>query len=77
MIPHNTRKYRAILNLSYTLKQMEHIIEADSNTMNKPVPHGAMDQMVYNVLDRIICTYAEAKEDKGGRNHIRNEGRCI
>ena len=62
MIPHKSRKFRAILDLSYTIKLMERRIEAVNDTTTKTAPQGAMDQMGH-VLDRIIYAFAEAEED--------------
>ena len=61
MIPHKSRKLRAILDLSYTIKLMERRIEAVNDTTTKTAPQGAMDQMGH-VLDRIIYAFTEAED---------------
>ena len=62
MIPHKSRKFQAILDLSYTIKLMELRIEAVNDTTTKTVPQGAMDRMVH-ILDHIIYAYAEVDEE--------------
>ena len=62
MIPYKSRKFRAILNLSYTIKLTQQRMEAVNNTTTKTAPQGAMDQMDH-VLDHIIYALAEAEED--------------
>ena len=62
MIPHKSRKFRVILDLSYTIKLMERRIEASNNTTTKTAPQGAMDQTGH-VLDYIIYACTEAEED--------------
>ena len=62
MIPHKSRKSRAILNLSYTIKMMQRRIEAVNDTTTKTVPQGAMDQ-VGHVLNQSIYAFAEVEED--------------
>ena len=57
MIPHKSRKFRAILDLSYTIKLMQHIIDSVNDTTLKMPPQGAKDQMGH-VLYCII--YASA-----------------
>ena len=63
MILHKSRKFRAILNLSYTIKLMQRSIKSVNDTTTKAAPQGAMDQMGH-VLDQIIYVFAEAEEDK-------------
>ena len=62
VIPHKLRKFRAILDLSYTVKLMECRIEAVNDTTTKTAPQGAMDQMGH-VLDHIIYAYTEAEKE--------------
>ena len=62
MIPHKLRKFRAILDLSYTIKLMQRRIKAVNSTTTKTPPQEATDPLGY-VLDHIICVYAEAEED--------------
>ena len=40
MIPHKLRKFRAILDLSYTIKLMQRIIKAVNDTTTKTPPRG-------------------------------------
>ena len=62
MIRHKSRKFRAIIDLSYTIKLMQRRIKAVNNTTTKTAPWGAMDQMGH-VLDQIIYAFTEADED--------------
>ena len=62
MIPHRSRKFRAILDLSYTIKLMEHRIKSVNDT-NTKILQGAMDQMGH-VLDCIIYAYAYAEAEE-------------
>ena len=62
MIPHQSRKLRAILDLSYTINLMEQRIDAVNDTPTKTAPQSATDQMGH-VLDRIIYAFTEAEED--------------
>ena len=62
MIPHKSRKFRAILDLSYTIKLMQQQIEAINNTTTKNAPQGEMDQ-VGHVLDQIIYAFVGAEDD--------------
>ena len=50
MIPHKSQKFRAILDVSYTIKLMERRIEAVNDMTTKNAPQGAMDKMGH-VLD--------------------------
>ena len=63
MIPHKSKKFWAILNLSYTINLMERRIESLNGTMKTTVPQGAMCQMDH-LLNHIIYAYAEAEEDE-------------
>ena len=56
MIPHKSRKFRAILDLSYTVQLEDRTISAVNETTTKTAPQGAMDQMGHT-LDRIIYAY--------------------
>ena len=56
MIPHKTRRFRAIIDLSYTIKLMEHKIEAVNDTTTKTAPQGAMNQMGYVINHMMIMT---------------------
>ena len=62
MIPHKSRKFRAILDLPYTIKLMQRRIEAVNDTTTKTGPQGAIDQMGH-MLDFIVYSYTEAEED--------------
>ena len=45
MIPHKSRKFMAILDLSYTIKLMQRRIESVNDSITKTAPQGAMDSM--------------------------------
>eukprot|EP00956_Cyclotella_meneghiniana_P024898 scaffold50779_cov23-Cyclotella_meneghiniana.AAC.1 len=67
MIPHKSRKYRAILDLSFPVRlknedgtQVEVPSVNDSTTLE--APSGAIDQLGHS-LERIIHAFAEAPED--------------
>ena len=66
MIPHKSRKFWAILDLSHAIKLMQCRIKAVNDTTTKMAPQGMMDQMGH-VLNRIIYVYAEAEE---GGHHL-------
>ena len=62
MIPHKSRKYRAILYLSFEcrLSNNKHIASVNATTV-KTAPRGACDQMGHSLL-RVIHAFAEADE---------------
>ena len=65
MVPHKSRKWRAILDLSFRLrlKSGETVPSVNENT-EKSAPQGALDQLGHS-LDRIIHAFAQAgPEDK-------------
>ena len=63
MIPHKSRKYRAILDLSFRLKLNDGTYLASVNEgTTLEAPAGAIDQMGH-ALSRIIHAFAEAEED--------------
>ena len=62
MIPHKSRKFRAILALSYTIKLMQCRIKAVNDTTTKIAPERARDKMGH-MLGCIIYAYAEAEEE--------------
>ena len=63
MVPHKSRKWRAILDLSFRLrlKQGGTVPSVNENT-EKTAPKGALDQLGHS-LQRIIHAFAEAKPD--------------
>ena len=61
-IPHKSRAFRAILDLSYSLKLEDGtVIEAVNDTTTKTAPSGACDQLGH-CLSRIIHAFATADE---------------
>jgi hypothetical protein len=63
MIPHKSRGYRAILDLSYSLQLAERQLPSVNETTVKTAPRGAIDQMGH-VLSRIVHAFAEAGDDR-------------
>jgi hypothetical protein len=62
-IPHKSRTYRSILDLSFSLRLEDGgIIESVNNTMEKWAPRGAIDQLGH-LLKRLIHAFAEADND--------------
>jgi hypothetical protein len=62
-VPHKSKAYRSILNLSFRLwLKNGGFGEAVNDTMEKTAPGGAIDQ-TGECLSRIIHTFAEAEED--------------
>ena len=62
MIPHKSRAYRAILDLSFSLRlEADKIIDSVNNTTTKTALQGAIDQMGH-ALTQIIHAMAEADE---------------
>ena len=63
MIPHKSRPYRAILDLSYSVKLSpnESIPSVNSTTI-KTAPKGAIDQLGHS-LQRLIYAFAVAEDD--------------
>jgi hypothetical protein len=62
MIPHKSRGFRAILDLSYSVRLAHKSLPSVNESTVKTAPQGAIDQMGH-VLSRIIHTFAEAVED--------------
>lgn len=66
-VPHKSKQFRGLLDLSYTIKllegNIEKIIPSVNDTTTKLAPRGAMDQMGH-ALDRIIYAVAEADENE-------------
>jgi len=63
MVPHKSRKYRAILDLSFSLKLKDGgVIQSVNDASVKTAPKGAIDQLGQS-LDRIIHAMAQADED--------------
>ena len=63
MIPHKSKPYRAILDLSYPIQFRDGYIAPVNETTTKTAPRGSMDQMG-QALQRLIYAYATAEEDK-------------
>ena len=62
-IPHKSRAYRSILDLSFALRLEDGgIIESVNDTTDKLAPRGAIDQLGHS-LKRIIHAFAEAEDD--------------
>ncbi len=63
VIPHKSRAYRSILDLSFKLCLEDGgIVESVNNTTEKWAPRGAIDQLGHS-LKRLIHAFAEADND--------------
>ena len=63
MIPHKSRKYRAILDLSFSIKLQDNTrIPSVNETTIKTAPRGAIDQIGHS-LQRIIHAFANTEQD--------------
>jgi hypothetical protein len=63
MVPHSSRPYRAILDLSFSIQlNPESFVPSVNSTTTKSAPQGAIDQ-IGHVLPRIIHAFATAAED--------------
>ncbi|KAL7533277.1 hypothetical protein ACHAWF_011989 [Thalassiosira exigua] len=63
-IPHKSRAYRAILDLSFVLRlQNGGVIPSVNGTTTKSAPSGAIDQLGH-ALKRLIHAFAEAEDDE-------------
>ena len=63
-IPHNSKPYRSILDLSFRLRLEDGgVIQAVNDTTTKTAPQGACDQ-IGHALKRLIHAFAEAGEDE-------------
>lgn len=63
MIPHKSRKYRAILDLSFRLRLKNGgVVQSVNETTTLEAPAGAIDQLGHS-LQRIIHAFAEAGEE--------------
>ena len=62
MIPHKSRGFRAILDLSYSVRLADKRLSSVNESTVKTAPHGAIDQMGH-VLHRIIHAFAEVEKD--------------
>ena len=63
-IPHNSKPYRSILDLSFRLRLEDGgVIPAVNDTTTKTAPQGACDQ-IGHALKRLIHAFAEAGEDE-------------
>ena len=64
MIPHKSRKFRAILDLSFSLRlENGESIPAVNESLVRTAPKGAIDQLGYS-LQRIIHAFAQAHPDE-------------
>ena len=62
-IPHKSKAFRSILDLSFRLRLMTGgMLEAVNNTTVKSAPKGAIDQ-IGECLSRIVHAFAEASKD--------------
>ena len=62
MIPHESRKWRGILDLSFSLRMAMHeIFKLANKITTKTAPQGAIDQMGH-ALQRIIHAFTEVEE---------------
>jgi hypothetical protein len=63
MIPHKSRQFRAILDLSFRIRlKSGEVIPSVNETTTLEAPSGAIDQLGHS-LQRIIHAFAEADED--------------
>jgi len=63
MVPHKSRPYRAILDLSFPVKlSPEEVIPSVNSTTTKTAPKGSIDQLGHS-LSRIIHAFASASDD--------------
>ena len=62
MIPHKSRLFRAILDLSFYLRRKGAQYQSVNDTTTKMAPHAAMDQLG-KALQRIIVRLADAQEE--------------
>lgn len=56
-VPHKFRKWRAILDLAFTLRVFEREVQAVNDSSTKTAPRGAIDQ-IGAVLQRIVYCMA-------------------
>ena len=62
-IPHKSRAYRSILDLSFALRLEDGgVVKSVNDTTEKLAPRGAIDQLGH-LLKRIIQAFAEADKD--------------
>jgi hypothetical protein len=62
MIPHESRGFQAILDLSYSIRLRGHTVPSVNEATEKTAPKGAINQMGH-ALSRIIHAFAETDED--------------
>lgn len=63
MVPHNSRPYRAILDLSFPVRlSPSEIVPSVNSTSTKTAPKGAIDQ-IGHVLPRIIHAFAAVEDE--------------
>ena len=61
MIPHKSRKFRGILNLSFALRMSTHTVPSVNESTEKQSPEGTLDQLG-GVLPRLIAAVAQAAD---------------
>ena len=61
MVPHKSRLFRAILDLSFSLKMSTHQIPSVNESTEKTSPNGTLDQMG-TVLPQVIAAVAQTAE---------------
>ena len=64
MIPHKSRQYRAILDLSFVLRLAEYTLPSVNEAMKACAPEEAINQ-IGTVLPRLIEAMAMASDDDG------------
>ena len=63
MIPHKSRKFRAILDLSFAIKLSNgSTLQSVNEATEKTAPAGAIDQLGHSLM-RIIHAFAQADDD--------------
>ena len=63
MIPHKSRLFRAILDLSFAIKlENGGVIPSVNDTSEKTAPEGAIDQLGHSLM-QLIHAFAQADED--------------
>jgi len=63
MVPHKSRPYRAILDLSFPVRlSPTEVVPSVNSTTTKTAPKGAIDQLGHS-LSRIIHAFASASDD--------------
>ena len=75
MIPHKFQKYRAILDLSFSLKINGYSIPSVNEATNKCTPEEAMNQLG-SVLPQVIEALIHAPEEGGDIMMSNTQGSC-